>query len=99
MRDLLWAWRMPFGIYLLAVSLVGLILMGVDKRRSKRPGTRRIRERTLFLVAWLGGSPGTLAGMWLFHHKTRHWYFRYGIPIILAVQICLVGFAAYYFMK
>ena len=92
MRELIWAWRLPLAGYVLAVSLVGLVMMGVDKRRSKRPGVRRIPERRLFLAALLGGSPGTLAGMWLFHHKTRHWYFKYGMPAILAAQIALLIF-------
>ena len=90
MRELIWALRLPLAVYVLAASLAGLVLMGVDKRRSKRPGVRRLPERTLFLTALLGGSPGTLAGMWLFHHKTRHWYFKYGMPAILAAQICLI---------
>ena len=47
----------------------------------------RISERMLFLVSILGGSIGTWAGMYVFHHKTRHWYFVIGIPLILILQI------------
>ena len=63
--------------------------MWTDKRRAKRKGARRIRERTLFLSALLGGSPGALLGMWTFRHKTKHWYFVWGMPLILAAQIAL----------
>ncbi len=63
--------------------------MGIDKRRAKRKGTRRIRERTLFLSAFLGGPAGALLGMWLFHHKTKHWYFVVGMPLILLAQALL----------
>ena len=48
-------------------------------------------EKTLFLLAIVGGSVGALLGMWTFHHKTRHWYFRYGIQAILVVQLALAG--------
>ena len=75
--------------YLAAVNLWAFALMGVDKHRAKRKGARRIRERTLFLSALLGGSPGALLGMWTFRHKTKHWYFVWGMPLILAAQIAL----------
>lgn len=77
--------------YLAIVNLWAFCLMGFDKRRAKRRGARRIRERTLFLSALLGGSPGALAGMWIFRHKTKHWYFVWGIPVILLAQaaVCL----------
>lgn len=82
-----------------AMSLAGLAAMGLDKsiargnedrvQRGKKP-RRRIPERTLFLLAALGGSPGVLAGMYLFRHKTKHKSFVFGVPLILAVQIALV---------
>ena len=75
--------------YLAIVNLWAFGLMGFDKRRAKRCGARRIRERTLFLSALLGGSPGALAGMWTFRHKTKHWYFVWGIPAILLAQAAL----------
>lgn len=75
--------------YLVIVNLWAFALMGFDKRRAKRPGARRVRERTLFLAALLGGSLGALAGMWGFRHKTKHWYFVWGIPAILLAQIAL----------
>ena len=70
------------------VNLIAFVLMGLDKRRARRDKWR-ISEKTLFLPAVLGGSLGAIAGMRLFHHKTKHWYFRYGLPALLAVQILL----------
>ena len=59
----------------LAVNLAALLLYGLDKRRARR-GQWRIPERTLLLVTWLLGGVGAYAGMRLFRHKTKHWYFR-----------------------
>lgn len=71
--------------YLLAVNIWGFCLMGFDKRRAK-DGGRRVRERGLFLAALLGGSLGAVLGMYAFRHKTRHWYFKFGLPAILLLQ-------------
>lgn len=76
------------GLWVLALSLVDFILMGVDKRKARR-GAWRVPEKTFFLVAVLGGSPGAILGMWTFRHKTRHWYFKWGLPAILIVQLVL----------
>lgn len=88
--DTLWvAVGSPAGwiaAYLLAVNLWAFGLMWLDKRRA-RAGGRRIRERTLFLSALAGGGLGALLGMWLFRHKTKHWYFVVGIPLILAAEL------------
>lgn len=72
--------------YLILANLAALVLMGLDKSRARRHRWR-IPERTLFLCALLGGSAGAIAGMWLFRHKTRHWYFVLGMPAILALQV------------
>ena len=61
---------------------------GIDKSRAKR-GVWRVPERTLFLLPLLGGSIGALLGMRIFRHKTKHWYFVWGIPTILLAQIAL----------
>ena len=74
--------------YLVIINIIGLAVMGIDKSRAKRQAWR-IPEETLFMVSLLGGSLGTLAGMYIFHHKTRHWYFRIGMPAILIVQAAL----------
>ena len=63
--------------------------MGIDKRRARKRAFR-IPEATLFLIALIGGSIGSIIGMYTFRHKTRHWYFVYGMPFILFVQIALV---------
>lgn len=83
-------------MYVILMSAASFILMGLDKSRSKRSGARRVPERTFFLLAILGGSPGAIAGMLLFHHKTRHWYFMFGLPAILLVQAAAL---AYYILK
>lgn len=75
-------------LYLAAMNTVNFALMLVDKRRAET-GRWRIRERTFFLLALLGGSLGGVLGMLLAHHKTRKWYFRYGLPLILIAQILL----------
>lgn len=75
-----------FMIYLAVVNMAGFFLMGLDKWKAKNRKWR-ISEKTLFGVSILGGSVGAWAGMYIFHHKTKHWYFVVGIPLILAVQI------------
>ena len=78
-------WRL-LGLYLLAVNLTAFAAMGADKRRARR-GEWRISERALFLPALLGGALGGTLGMRVFHHKTRHWYFRLGFPLLLLLQL------------
>ena len=84
--------------YLAAVNLWAFGLMWFEKRRAKRPGARRVRERTLFLSALLGGGLGAVAGMWSFRHKTKHWYFVWGMPLILLAQVALGAWAVYRFL-
>lgn len=83
--------------YLVLVNLWAFGLMWFDKRRARRGG-RRIRERTLFLSALLGGSLGAVLGMRAFRHKTRHWYFVWGMPLILLAQAVLAAWALRYGM-
>ena len=71
--------------YMVLINLLALALMGIDKWKARR-GRWRISEKTLFLAAIFGGSIGSLAGMYLFRHKTKHWYFKYGMPAIFFVQ-------------
>ena len=72
-----------------AANAVAFTLMGVDKRRARR-GQWRIRERTLFGAAICFGALGGTLGMFCFHHKTKHWYFRIGFPALLAAQVVLI---------
>ena len=76
--------------YLAVMNLAAFRAYGADKRRARR-GSWRIPERTLFLLPLLGGSVGALLGMHVFHHKTRHWYFRWGIPAIFLLQLAACG--------
>lgn len=76
-------------LYAVAVNVASFIVMGVDKRKAIKRAWR-IPESTLFVLAIIGGSLGSIIGMHLFHHKTRHWYFLYGMPVILALQIMLI---------
>lgn len=78
-------WQL-LGLYLAAVNLAAFALMGLDKRRARR-GAWRFSEKTLFLPALLGGALGGTLGMKAFRHKTRHWYFRFGFPLLLLLQL------------
>lgn len=84
-------WHWILLIYLLFINLLTLTLFAVDKRRARRH-IWRIPEKSLFLAAILGGSVGALLGMKLFHHKTKHRSFLFGMPTILVLQIALAGF-------
>ena len=77
-----------FTIYWAVLNLAGFAMMGIDKKTAIR-GAWRISEASLFLTALLGGALGCTLGMHCFHHKTRHWYFRYGLPAILLLQLFL----------
>ena len=77
--------------YLMIINIVAFAMMGIDKRRAKRSAWR-ISEKALFLSALLGGSIGAICGMQLFRHKTKHWYFKYGMPAILIAQVALLIF-------
>ena len=74
--------------YLLAVNIVTFILYGIDKYKAKK-GKWRISEATLLTMAAIGGSIGAWAGMRLWHHKTMHKKFKYGIPLIIIMQVAL----------
>jgi len=77
--------------YFLIMNILGFSLMGIDKWKAKK-GAFRIPESTLFIIALIGGSIGSIIGMYTFRHKTRHWYFVYGMPAILILQLVLVLF-------
>ena len=74
--------------YLLAVNIATFFLYGIDKYKAKK-GKWRISEATLLTMAAIGGSIGALAGMRLWHHKTMHKKFKYGIPVIIIFQVAL----------
>ena len=77
--------------YLLAINAVAFIMYGIDKYKAKK-AKWRIPEATLLLLAVLGGSIGAWMGMKVWHHKTMHKKFKYGIPAILMIQIALMAY-------
>jgi len=81
-------WYYALAGYLVLVNLIAFTVYGADKRGAKKDRWR-VPERTLFLLAIIGGSLGALLGMHVFHHKTKHWYFRVFIPLILLLQIAI----------
>ena len=86
----------PWGllaIWLLLINVITFLVFGLDKwkarRKEKNEKVRRVPERTLLLLAALGGSVGRSPAMRVFHHKTLHKAFRFGVPLILALQILI----------
>ncbi len=79
------------AIYLAVINIIGYAVMGIDKQRAIR-GAWRISEASLFLTALLGGALGCTVGMRHFRHKTKHWYFKYGMPAIFLAQAALLSF-------
>ena len=93
-----WTWLL---CWVLLMSVITFFTFGVDKWKAKRteknPAVRRIPEKNLFLLAILGGSPGALLGMKVWHHKTLHRSFRIGIPAILITEAALILGLVIYF--
>ena len=82
----------PWGLsalWLALVSLAAFVMFGVAKWKAQRPGARRTPARHLSLTAMAGGSIGAWLGMKVWHHKTLHKSFRFGIPIIFLCQVLL----------
>ena len=75
--------------YLIVINIVTFLVYGIDKWKAKK-GSWRISEATLLILAVIGGSIGALLGMRVWHHKTMHKKFKYGLPLILLVQIALI---------
>ncbi len=78
-------------IYLVVINMITFFMYGVDKWKAKH-AKRRIRETALLTLAVLGGSIGAWSGMKVWHHKTQHKKFKYGLPLILLAQIALMYF-------
>ncbi len=76
-------------LYLGIMNLIGFWSMGSDKRRAQNK-KYRLSEKFLFSVALVGGSIGSIVGMQFFRHKTKHWYFVWGMPFVLVLQVTLV---------
>lgn len=77
--------KLTLWLYILVINTIAFIMMGMDKSKSRK-GAWRISERTLFNVAFIGGSVGILGGMYIFRHKTKHVKFKWGIPLVVAIQ-------------
>ena len=96
-NDFIWAVvGSPWGLlalWLVLINVITFFVFGADKlqarRKEKKESVRRVPEKTLFLLSALGGSVGALLGMRVFRHKTLHKAFRFGVPLILALQIIL----------
>lgn len=81
--------KMIMTVITAVMSLITFAMMGIDKHRAKA-GKWRIRERTLFIAAFCLGAIGGTAGMRVFHHKTKHWYFKVFFPLLAVLQAVLV---------
>lgn len=80
-----------FLLYIIIINITGFFLMFADKRKAIK-GRWRIPEKTLFLTAILGGSVGSILGMYTFRHKTKHLSFVLGMPAILVLQFAFALF-------
>ena len=83
--------------YLCIINIIGFAIMGVDKKRAIR-GAWRISEASLFFTALIGGALGTTLGMEYYRHKTKHRYFKLGMPAILLCQVVVLGILAKYML-
>lgn len=90
-------WPSIFLYYLIIINIIGILIMGIDKRKAQKQQWR-ISEKTLFITALLGGSFGVRIGMELFRHKTKHKSFTIGIPLIFILQVILF-FSIFYLIK
>ena len=79
---------------LIVINIVTFVVYGIDKWKAMK-GRWRISEFTLLLLAVIGGSIGALLGMRVWHHKTKHLKFKYGVPLILLAQLALLYFFQY----
>ena len=77
--------------YLIVINIVTFLVYGIDKWKAKQ-GSWRLSEASLLILAVIGGSIGALLGMKIWHHKTMHKKFKYGLPLILIIQIILIGY-------
>ena len=85
-------------LYVILINVVSVYLMYSDKQRARKHKWR-ISEKTLFLSALLGGSAGSILGMYFFRHKTKHWNFVLGMPLILLCQLAGAGIFLMYILR
>lgn len=77
------------------MSVLGFVIMGIDKAKAKN-GQWRVKEAALFAIAILGGAVGGTLGMYVFRHKTKHWYFAVFFPILALADIALYAVGMYF---
>ncbi len=85
---------MNYILYLIAINVATFFTYGIDKWKARK-GKWRIREASLLMLAVLGGSVGAWLGMKVWHHKTQHKKFKYGVPAIIIVQFALLVYFLY----
>lgn len=83
-------------LYILLINIIGFFIMGLDKFKAKK-GYWRTPEKTIFTITLLGGGVGTVAGMYVFRHKTKKLAFTIGLPTILITEIGLVIYFLFFF--
>ncbi len=88
---------MIFIAYFVVINIIAFIMMGLDKNYAAK-GKWRIPEKSLFLPVCLLGGLGGVLGMQVFRHKTKHWYFAIGFPVIMVVEYTLLIFAFLFLM-
>ena len=76
-------------LYFIIINLIGVGIMAIDKYKAEKDKWR-VSEMTLFIITFLGGGIGTTFGMYKFHHKTQKWYFKYGFPIIVILEMLII---------
>ncbi len=81
-------------IYLIIINIVGFLIMLIDKRKAQK-GKWRIQEKTIFIITALGAGIGTIAGMYVFHHKTKKLRFTIGLPFITILEIIGIVYFAF----
>lgn len=85
------------ALYFVVINITAFAMMGIDKRRAKRHEWR-IPEARLFASALLGGGAGAVTGMYFFRHKTKHWYFAAGMPLIMIINFVIIYAIAVYML-
>ena len=76
-------------LYFIIINLIGIAVMAIDKYKAEKDKWR-VSEMTLFMITFLGGGVGTTFAMYKFRHKTQKWYFAYGFPIILILEVLIL---------
>ena len=88
-------YQIVFTCIFVVMSVLGFMVMGIDKSKAKK-GQWRIKEAVLFAFAILGGAVGSMLGMYIFRHKTKHWYFAVFFPVLALVDIALYSAGMYF---